>query len=98
MSEDKFDPEALDMMYRISELNPFKLVQYLEEAHYYALANIKHKQQNIDKEYRYERCCKSGSEKYIKQMKKEIKVFEERERLLSIIINKIKAGEFSEVE
>jgi hypothetical protein len=42
-----------------------------------------------------DKVCVSGSKKYIKQMKREIKIFEEREKMISHILDKIKMGEFS---
>jgi len=98
MSEDKFDPEALDMMYRISKLNPFKLLQHLEEAHCYAMTNIIARKKAIQDEVRHlwreEKVCISSSKKYIKQMKREMKLFEERADVLSHLIQKIRSGEF----
>jgi hypothetical protein len=91
-----------DVVKAISTFDPCALVNYLEEARCYAKCNIEMRQKFIQTEMKHlwndERVCISGSKKYIKQMKREIKMFEERENTISIILDKIKMGEFSKVK
>lgn len=100
MSEQNFDKDTLNMMYRISKLNPFKLLQYLEEAYCYATTDIVVRKRAIRDEVHHLReegkICVSSSQKYIKQMIREIRVCEERIETLSCIIKQIKSGAFIE--
>jgi hypothetical protein len=90
-----------DVVEAISNLDPWALVNYLDEARCYAKSNVEIRQKAIHTEMKQlwndDKVCVSGSKKYIKQMKREIKIFEEREKIISIILDKIKMGEFSKV-
>lgn len=98
--EDKFNKDDIDKFYKISHLNPFNLLQYLEESHCYAVSNIEMRERLIQEETRHlwkdEKVCVASSKKYIKQMKREMRIFQVRADILSHLIGKIRSGEFSD--
>jgi hypothetical protein len=102
MCKDEFECDGITALYNIANLDPFKLLQSLEESHCYAISNVEMREKFIKEEMRHlwkdEKICISSSKKYIKQMKKEIKVFQERAKILSYFIHKIRSGEFTEKE
>ena len=98
--EDKFNRDDIDKFYKISHLNPFNLLQYLEEAHCYAVSNVEMRERLIQEETRHlwrdEKVCVASSKRYIKQMKREMKIFQARADMSSHLIGKIRNGEFSD--
>lgn len=98
--EDKFNLDDIDKFYKISHLNPFNLLQYLEESHCYAISNVEMRERLIQEETRHlwkgENVCISSSKKYIKQMKREMRIFQVRADVISHLIQKIGSGEFSD--
>ena len=89
----------MDVIESVSKLDPWALVNYLEEAQCYAESNIVVRRKSIQSEMKHiwkgEDVCVSSSKKYIKQMEREIQLFEDRGKLVSDILMKIRMGEFS---
>jgi hypothetical protein len=101
MCDDKFNESELTILYNISYLNPFKLLDYLEESRCYAESNIEMRKKMIQDEMRYvwkNNELSPSSKKYIKQMNREIRIFNEREETLSHLMQKIRSGEFTDNE
>jgi hypothetical protein len=100
--DEKFNEDELTILYNISNTNPFKVLDYLEESRCYAESNIEMRERLIQEETRHlwkdEKVCVASSKRYIKQMKRENRIFQARADMLLHLIQKIRSGEFTEEE